>query len=206
MKRKHFHISLVIFGLCLFLLFSDLFLLMPKAFGLSIEEERKLGQQFLAQIREHFELVEDESVNQFVMDLGRYLAMGLETRPFPFHFYIIKDNTLNAFAGPGGHIFVFSGLIEAMDNLDELAAVTCHELAHISARHLSQRIEQSKKIGLATMAGILAGALIGGELAGAIMTGSVAAGIQAQLHYSRNDERQADQFDLDSQGVAKTLR
>jgi predicted Zn-dependent protease len=214
MNRGHFHISPVIFGLCLFLLFSNLFLLMPKVFGLSIEEERNLGQQFLARIREHFELVEDESVNQFITDLGGYLAMGLETRPFPFHFYVIKDNTLNAFAGPGGHIFVFSGLIEVMDNLDELTAVTCHELAHVSARHLSQRIEQSKKIGLATLAGILAGALIGGELAGAIMTGSMAAGIQAQLHYSRNDERQADQLGFkymklagfDPAGMISTLK
>ena len=194
MNKGHFHINLVIFGLCLFLLLSNLSFLMPKAFGLSIEEERKLGQRFLVQIREHFELIEDNFANQFITDLGGYLTMPLETRPFPFHFYIIKDNNLNAFAGPGGHIFVFSGLIEVMGNLDELAAVICHELAHVSAKHLSKRIEQSKKIGLATMAGILAGALIGGELAGAIMTGSMAAGIQAQLHYSRNDERQADQL------------
>ena len=192
--KRNFYIKKVIFFLCLFLLISSLTPLAPKVFGLSIEEEKKLGEQFMAQIRGHFELVEDESANQFITDLGYYLTMPLETRPFPFHYYIIKDNTLNAFAGPGGHIFVFSGLIEAMDNLDELAAVLCHELGHVSARHLSQRIEQSKKIGLATMAGILAGALIGGELAGAIMTGSMAAGVQTQLHYSRNDERQADQL------------
>lgn len=180
--------------LCLFMLLSNLSFVTPKTFGLSIEDERKLGQEFVAQIRGYFELVDDESANQFITDLGRYLTMPLETKPFPFHFYIIKDNTLNAFAAPGGHIFAFSGLIEAMDNLDELASVICHELGHVTARHISQRIEQSKKIGLATMAGILAGALIGGELAGAIMTGSMAAGVQTQLHYSRNDERQADQL------------
>ena len=180
--------------LCLFMLLSNLSFVTPKAFGLSIEEERKLGQEFVAQIRGYFKLVDDEYANQFIMDLGRYLTMPLETKPFPFHFYIIKDNTLNAFAAPGGHVFVFSGLIEAMDNVDELASVICHELGHVTARHISQRIEQSKKIGLATVAGILAGALIGGQLAGAIMTGSMAAGMQAQLSYSRNDERQADQL------------
>ena len=180
--------------LCLFMLLSNLSLVTPKVFGLSIEEESRLGQEFVAQIRGYFKLVDDEYANQFIMDLGRYLIMPLETQPFPFHFYIIKDNTLNAFAGPGGHIFVFSGLIEAMDNLDELASVICHELGHVTARHISQRIEQSKKIGLATMAAILAGALIGGELAGAVMTGAMAAGMQAQLSYSRNDERQADQL------------
>ncbi len=215
MKIKcYFYIKQVIFGLCLFLLLSSISLVTPKAFGLSIEEERKLGQKFMAQIRGHFELLEDESANRFITDLGRYLTMPLETKPFPFHFYIIKDNTLNAFAAPGGHIFVFSGLIEAMDNIDELAAVTCHELGHISARHLSQRIEQSKKIGMATMAGILAGALIGGEIAGAIMAGSMAAGVQTQLHYSRNDEREADQLGFkymksagfDPAGMIRTLQ
>ena len=180
--------------LCLFMLLSNLSFVTPKAFGLSIEEERKLGQEFVAQIRGHFKLVDDEYANQFITDLGDYLTMPLETKPFPFHFYIIKDNTLNAFAAPGGHIFVFSGLIEAMDNLDELASVICHELGHVTARHISQRIEQSKKIGFATMAAILAGALIGGELSGAVMTGAMAAGMQAQLSYSRNDERQADQL------------
>ena len=162
--------------------------------ALSIEDERKMGEEFIAQALAHFQLVEDPFANQFINDLGHYLLAPLETKNFPFHFYIINDNTLNAFAAPGGHIFIFSGLIEATDNIDELAAVICHEIGHISARHLSKRIEQSKNIGLATLAGILAGMLLGGEAAGALITGSLAAGMQAQLHYSREDERQADQL------------
>jgi hypothetical protein len=117
-------------------------------FALSIEEERILGQQFLAQIRGHFELVEDDFATQFINDLGHYLIKPLETKPFPFKFYIVKDNTLNAFAAPGGHIFVFSGLIEALGSVDELAAVMCHEIGHVSARHLAQRVEQDQKINL----------------------------------------------------------
>jgi len=162
--------------------------------ALSIEDERKMGEEFMAQALAHFPLVEDPFANQFINDLGHYLIVPLETKNFPFHFYIIKDNSLNAFAAPGGHIFVFSGLIEAMDNIDELAAVICHEIGHISARHLSKRIEQSKYIGLATLAGILAGMLLGGEAAGALITGSLAVGMQARLNYSREDERQADQL------------
>jgi len=162
--------------------------------ALSIEDERKMGEEFMAQALAHFPLVEDPFANQFINDLGHYLIVPLETKNFPFHFYIIKDNSLNAFAAPGGHIFVFSGLIEAMDNIDELAAVICHEIGHISARHLSKRIEQSKYIGLATLAGILAGMLLGGEAAGALITGSLAIGMQARLNYSREDERQADQL------------
>ncbi|NIR12428.1 MAG: M48 family metalloprotease, partial [Desulfobacterales bacterium] len=93
-----------------------------------------------------------------------------------------------------GHIFVFSGLINEMEEIDELAAVMCHEIAHVTARHLAHRIEQSKNLGWATLAGILAGILIGGSAGAAVMAGSQAATAQAQLHYSREDERQADQL------------
>ena len=205
--KIQFNIKLNILVIFLFLFSSSSLLLSTKVFAISIEEERKLGQRFLAQIRKHFELVEDDFANEFITDLGHYLIRPLETKPFPFHFYIIKSKHQNAFAAPGGHIFVFSGLVEGMESLDELAAVICHEIGHVSARHLSQRIEQSKKIGLATMAGILAGALIGGELAQAVATGSMAAGIQAQLHYSRQDERQADQLGFEymkSSGINPT--
>lgn len=166
----------------------------PQAMALSIEEERKMGEEFMAQVRRQLQLMDDPFVNQYINELGQYLITPLETKSFPFHFYVIKDNTLNAFAAPGGHIFIFSGLILAMDKLDELAAVICHEIGHISARHLAQRLEQSKAIGIATLAGILAGMLLGGEMAGAVMTGAMAAGMQAQLNYSREDERQADQL------------
>jgi predicted Zn-dependent protease len=161
----------------------------------SLEDERKLGEEMLAQIRQHFAFVEDEFATNYINDLGQFLLIPVETKPFPFHFYLLKDNSLNAFAAPGGNIFVFTGLIEVTADVDELANVICHEIGHVTARHLAQRIDQSKKIGMATMAGMLAGVLLGGgPLGGAMMMGSAAAGIQAQLHYSRNDERQADQL------------
>lgn len=166
----------------------------PDARALSVEDERKMGEEFLRQVGGQFEMVQDAFANQYINDLGHYLIAPLEEKNFPFHFYIIKDNTLNAFAAPAGHIFMFSGLIEVLEDVDELAAVICHEIGHVSARHLAKRIEQNKKIGLATLAGALAGVLVGGEAAGALITGSMAAGMQAQLHYSREDERQADQL------------
>ncbi len=164
----------------------------PLLRALSIEEEEKLGQEFQAKIERHFELLEDDFANVYMDDLGQQLAGSLETAPFTFRFFIICNDTPNAFAAPGGRIFIFSGLINLLETVDELAAVISHELGHVDARHLSHRIDQAKKIGLATLAGILAGALIGGEIAEAVATGSVAAGLQAQLHYSREDERQAD--------------
>lgn len=165
-----------------------------KAHALSIEDEWKMGQAFFLQVSSQSQLILDPFAVKYINDLGHYLLAPLETRPFPFQFYIIADNTLNAFAGPGGHIFFYAGLIEAMDRVDELAAVMCHEIGHIAARHLSKRIDQSKNIGIATMAGILAGVLIGGPLAAALITGAMAAGMQAQYHFSREDERQSDQL------------
>lgn len=201
--------------LSLSLLLSPLQPLSSRAYALSIEEEQALGQEFLKMVRQRYTLLDDDYTNNIINQLGGYLASPLDTKPFPFHFYIIEDNTLNAFAAPGGHIFVFSGLIEVMDSMDELATVICHEIGHVSARHLSHRMEQGKKISLATMAGILAGVLLGvGPIGEALMTGSMAAGIQAQLHYSREDERQADQLGFeemkatgfDPEGMVTTLK
>ncbi|MBW2116503.1 MAG: M48 family metalloprotease [Deltaproteobacteria bacterium] len=173
-----------------------------------------MGEEFLVQIRKHFEFADDDFANKFFNDLGHYLIRPMDPKYFPFNFYIIKSNDLNAFAAPGGHVFFFSGLIENMDSIDELASVICHEIGHVSARHIAQRIEQNKKITIATLAGVLAGILIGGPAAGAIITGSQAAGIQAQLNYSRDDERQADQLGFkytklsgfDPHGMISTLQ
>lgn len=166
----------------------------PKAFALSAEEERVMGEQFLIQIRQTLNFLDDDYAQQYLNALGQYLLKSVEVKYWPYHFYLVKDNDLNAFAGPGGYIFVFSGLINEMDEIDELAAVMCHEIGHVTARHLAHRIEQSKSLGWATLAGILAGILIGGSAGAAIMAGSQAATAQAQLHYSREDERQADQL------------
>lgn len=176
------------------LLFFQSCLGASKAFALSTEEEKILGQKFLVQIKQTLDFLEDDYAQQYLNELGQYLTKPLEIRPFPFHFYLIRDNDLNAFAAPGGHIFVFSGLINEMEKIDELAAVMCHEIAHVSARHLAYRMEQAKNLGWATLAGMLAGILIGGSAGAAIVAGSQAAGLQAQLHYSREDERQADQL------------
>jgi predicted Zn-dependent protease len=162
--------------------------------GMSIEEEKELGRNYLVELKQQVELVDDGFVEEYINDLGNYLAKSLETKPFNFNFYVIADNQVNAFATPGGHIFIYTGLIELMENIDELTGVMCHEIAHVSLRHISDRIKKAKMVGLATMAGVLAGAMIGGEAADAIITGSMAAGQQKMLSYSREDERQADQM------------
>lgn len=203
MKKEKTFRNISIFILAqVFLVFMLSFLGQPKIYALSIEDETLMGQQFVREVLRYYELVDDEFSNQYFRELGSYLSSFTTAKPFPLNFYIIKSTDLNAFAGPGGHIFVFTGFIIAMENVDEVAAVLCHEMGHVTARHVSERMDRSKKINLATMAGILAGALIGGDVAGAMIYGSMAAGAQAQLSYSRDDERQADQ--LENKYMVKT--
>ncbi|MFC1839005.1 M48 family metalloprotease [Thermodesulfobacteriota bacterium] len=177
----------------IFLSVIFLFSIQTNIHALSIEDEKKAGQEFLQSVKQHLVLIDDPFAKKFIDDFGQYLLKSVETKHFDFRFFIVKEDVLNAFAGPGGVIFLYAGLIEAMEEVDELASVVCHEIAHVSSRHISNRADQFWKLGLATMAGILAGALVGGDAAEAIMVGSLAAGQQKQLSYSREDERQADQ-------------
>lgn len=213
-NKRHLIASPVIFMVALMLFLWPFPFSPSKARALSIDAEEEMGREFVLQVQRQFGLLDDDFANQYFNELGQYLIRVLETRHFPYRFYIIKNNTLNAFAAPGGHVFFFSGLIDTMENADELASIMCHEIGHVYARHMAERMEQNKKIGVATLAGILAGVLIGGEAAGALMMGSMAAGIQTQLYYSREDERQADQLGfkfmqaagLDPNGLISTLK
>ncbi|MEA3279149.1 MAG: M48 family metalloprotease, partial [Thermodesulfobacteriota bacterium] len=128
------------------------------------------------------------------------IISALPPQPFIYKFYIIKEVVYNAFATPAGNIFINSGLFEAMDNEDELAGILGHEIAHVVCRHISQKIERSKKIGIGTLAGIAAGIFLGAggaaAAASAVSIGSMAAGQSLSLAYSREDEMQADQLGL----------
>lgn len=186
-RIKHFlilFISLLIIGT----------LASPLGASLSPEEETELGKRFLYSVKSQYEFADYPYIARYINDLGTYIGHQIEVPYFPLNFYVVNKNIINAFAAPGGHVFIFSDLVIMLDDVDELACILAHELGHVSARHLALRIERSKKIGMATMAGILAGILVGGKAAGPLVTGSMAAGIQAELGYSREDERQADQI------------
>ena len=175
--------------------------IIPRAvFGITVKEEEELSQEVLQVIFKQFEIIDDPVIVTYVNKLGNRILATLPEQPFKYHFYVIQEEVYNAFATPAGHIFVYTGLLEAMDEEEELAGILGHEIAHVYARHISQKIERSKKVGLATLAGIAAGVLLGvggaGEAANAVTMGSVAAGQSAQLAYSREDEIQADQFGL----------
>jgi len=169
-------------------------------FGMTIGEEEKLSREILSQIYREYELIEDPVVVDYVNKVGNRIVAVLKDPLFDYKFQVINVAAYNAFAIPAGYIFINSGLMAAMDNEDELAGILAHEIAHVNARHISQKIERSKKIGWATMAGVAAGMLLGvaggGDAAQAVTKGSQAAGTAAELSYSRDDEIQADQLGL----------
>jgi predicted Zn-dependent protease len=166
--------------------------------SLTTAEEEDLGREFMRYVRKNLTLIEDPSIVNYVNKVGQRILAQYDSPPFEFHFYVVKEEVYNAFAAPAGHVFINSGLLAAMENEEELAGILGHEIAHVLCRHISKRIEQSKKIGWVTLAGMLTGIFLGGspEVAGAVTTGSMAAGQSLSLMYSREDERQADQVGL----------
>ncbi len=188
--RKYIVIIILIAGM----------LIPNQAFSITVKEEEELSREFMKYVLKHVELIEDPLIVNYVNKVGKRIISALPPQPFTYHFYIIKDDVYNAFASPAGHIFINSGLFEAMDTEEELAGILGHEIAHVVCRHISQKIERSKKIGLGTLAGIAAGIFLGtggaAVAASAVTIGSMAAGQSIALAYSREDEMQADQLGL----------
>jgi predicted Zn-dependent protease len=172
------------------------------ALAITIQEEEELSRDFMKIVASRYEFVDDPMIVDYVNRVGQRILAVMPTQPFPFHFYVIKQDVYNAFATPAGHIFVNSGLIEAMDSEEELAGILGHEMSHVLCRHISQKIDQSHKVGIATLAGVAAGVFLGiggagAAAANALTFGSVATAQSVMLAYSREDEMQADQLGLE---------
>ncbi len=169
-------------------------------YSLTVRDEEKLSKEFLKMAMQHYSIIKDPFIVDYVNDIGQKIVSVLPPQPFTYHFYVVKDDVYNAFAAPAGHIFINSGLFEAMEYEDELAGILGHEIAHVACRHISTMAERSKKIGLATLTGIALGIFLGmgggAEAASALTMGSIAAGKSASLAYSRENEMQADQIGL----------
>jgi len=170
------------------------------AAGITIQEEEILGKEFLKLATQQYRIIDDPAVTKYVNRVGRKILAQLPPQPFQYRFYTIRQDVYNAFAGPAGNIFINSGLIEAMDNEDELAGILAHEITHVKARHISQRIERASRIQWATLAGMVAGIFLGigggGEAGSALSIGSAAATQSTFLAYSRQDEIQADELGI----------
>jgi beta-barrel assembly-enhancing protease len=165
--------------------------------AISIPDENKLADKFMEMIQEQQVIMDDPVANHLIDTVGRHILSKLPPQPFNYTFFLVNDDSFNAFAAPGANIFIHRGLITALSSIDELAGIMGHEIAHATSRHVSQSIDRSKLVNFGTLAGIITGIILGsaggGDAAQALTVGSMAAGQTAMLAYTRENETEADQ-------------
>ena len=170
----------------------------PARAALTIEEEKKLGREIYEKLEKSNAISKNQKVNDYVRRIGEQILATQQRVPWDFQFHVINSSAINAFATPGGYIYVFRGLIALSENESELASVMAHEIAHANARHIDQMMEKSKKLNYAALAGVIAGALLGGGggTGAAVAMGAMAGAQTLALQYSRENEEEADRFGM----------
>lgn len=159
-------------------------------------EEQAMGREFIAAARQQLKFIEDPLLTEYLESLGRALATSLEGDTESLRFFLIDNPMINAFAGPGSRLAVFTGLIRATRSEAELASVIAHELGHVAQRHLPRMMERARQRKLPTTAGILAAILLGGQAGAAAIAATSGAAMADQLSYNREFEREADVLGL----------
>lgn len=172
--------------------------LVEKSWGLTTEEEKKLGKKILLEMEKKVDWIRDPTLQTYIDQVGQSMVKEIGSTPFEFKFYLVRTVEPNAYALPGGHIFLTSGLIVLAENDQEVAGVISHEISHVTGRHISQLIERSKRINIASLAAAIAGALLGGggKASEAIATTAMATAEALTLKYTREHETDADQHGL----------
>jgi beta-barrel assembly-enhancing protease len=158
----------------------------------SKQQDVQLGQENAAQVRKQMMVIKDPFLTEYVTRVGNRLVSAREAQEsgFPFTFEVVADPSINAFALPGGPMFINTGLLRAVDNEGQLAGVMGHEMSHVILRHGTNQASKSRLIELP--------ALLGSQMAGGSMVGKLAqVGIglgagSVLLKFSRSAESQAD--------------
>ena len=157
----------------------------------SAQQDVQMGKEAAAEVEKSMPVVRNEELNAYLSKIGARLAKSKHAGTFPFSFAVINDKSINAFALPGGPVFVHTGLIAALDNESQLAGVLAHEMSHVALRHGTN---QASKANLLQLGAALAISGLGEESMWSKL-GQLGIGLGAQsvlLKYSRNAERDAD--------------
>lgn len=157
----------------------------------SKQQDIELGRKLSAQVRSQADIVQNRTLQNYIERLGRRLAATPAASGYPYTFTLVNDNSVNAFALPGGPVFVNTGLIKAADNEAQLAGVLAHEIAHVKLRHATS---EASKAELLQLPAAVAGAVIGqGSAAGQLGEAGLGLGLNMiVLRYSREAESEAD--------------
>ena len=173
---------------------------------LSVGDERRLGEQLMREARRDPDFLDDPVLLAYVQSVWQPLVAAARElgnidpeldRMYPFEIFLVRDRSVNAFAWPGGYVGVNLGLIAMTTNRDQLASVLAHELSHVTQRHIARSIGNSSRASMVSVAAMLLGILAASrsgnaDVANAAIAGGQAAGIQSQLNFSRDMEREAD--------------
>src|SRR5580698_3099298 len=170
----------------------------PEAAIISHDEERQLGYMIVQELRDQNALIEDPELSEYVNSIGVRLAAQSPDGAQGFQFFIVKDSVINAFAVPGGFVFINYGLILATNSESELASVLGHEIAHVTQHHIARSIRSQSQQAMTTMAAILLGAV--GHGGGQAVEGGIAAAqglaVQQQINFTRGEESEADRVGI----------
>ena len=158
-----------------------------------VEKEKSMGKNIDEQVRKKFDLPVDPLVQKRIEEIGKRLAGGTDRRDIVYHFGVLnheEDDYYNAFAAPGGYIYIFDDLVEVMKDDDKIAAVLAHEMGHVEARHSVKRLQGALGI---TALMILGSQMNAEEGTRARLNNAIG---QLMAVYSRHDEWEADELSV----------
>jgi beta-barrel assembly-enhancing protease len=160
------------------------------------KDDVQLGREAAAEVEKQLPLMKDDNVTSFVSDIGERLVGSIppELRhpEFNYSFKVVNVREINAFALPGGPMYVNRGMIEAAKTEGEVAGVVAHELSHVALRHGTAQATKATPYEIGTVAGAILGAIVGGNVGSVIAQGTQFGLGAAFLRYSREYEKQAD--------------
>ena len=159
------------------------------ACGVSTQQEVEMGQSYSQQINAQLPIVSDPELNRYINVLGDSIAKLSDERNLEWHFYIVDSREVNAFAVPGGFIYVNRGLIERAQNLSMLAGVLGHEIGHVIERHSVQQMEKMQQANIGVTLACILTRVCENQAAGTLIN---VAGTAVFAKFSRDDEREAD--------------
>ncbi|HSN21866.1 MAG TPA: M48 family metalloprotease [Usitatibacter sp.] len=170
--------------------------------SLSDQQEKTIGDRIMRDVRSDADYIDDPEIADYINSIGSRL-LGAADGPHPnIDFFVVRDDTINAFALPGGHIGVHSALILLTQNESELAGVLGHEIAHILQHHQARMLYGQRGVQFTSLAALALAILAsrggsqGGQVTEAAVASAGALQLQNQLDYTREHEREADRVGL----------
>jgi len=168
--------------------------------SINIARETKIGRSVYEQLLARGYIETHPLLDRYINDLGFRLLAGLDNRIRDYHFFIIRDDAVNAFALPGGYIGINRGLIREALTQHQLASVMAHEIAHVRLRHGMDSMEKGRTMGTAAILAMIAGVLLGtvdSQAGSAVLFGGLAGTQQAMINFTRENEYEADRLGME---------